>query len=205
MMWWSGFLLGFAGSLHCAGMCGPLLLATKGTSAYGTWVHHLGRLLSYVMLGVFATGLVFMVPGRWAQTTLSILLGIGLLIFAFFQWRTPRWSVSYAPWRWAMGKILKLPGTSRSLLAGLAHGLLPCGLSYAAAFAAGGTTAPVGYMVLFGLGTLPALLGFQWALAPWLAHRKQWTIAVMVGTGIWLVVRGYLALQAPEVMTGHCA
>ncbi|MFM7399351.1 MAG: sulfite exporter TauE/SafE family protein, partial [Bacteroidota bacterium] len=37
----SALLLGFAGSLHCAGMCGPLILAmpfhTKGGS--GGWRH----------------------------------------------------------------------------------------------------------------------------------------------------------------------
>jgi sulfite exporter TauE/SafE len=27
MMLWTGFMLGLVGSLHCAGMCGPLAMA----------------------------------------------------------------------------------------------------------------------------------------------------------------------------------
>ena len=51
-------LLGLAGSLHCVGMCGPLLLALP-LDAAGKWqvlrqmlVYHSGRILTYAVLGV---------------------------------------------------------------------------------------------------------------------------------------------------------
>jgi len=68
--------IGFAGSLHCLGMCGPLVLAyslhvarrsetmAEGGSASFSWRHgifhhvafHAGRLLSYGLLGTLAGG-----------------------------------------------------------------------------------------------------------------------------------------------------
>ena len=57
-MLWTAFLLGLAGSLHCAGMCGPLALALPatgtGTVGYvtGRLAYNLGRLATYSVLGV---------------------------------------------------------------------------------------------------------------------------------------------------------
>jgi sulfite exporter TauE/SafE len=55
----AGLVLGMAGSLHCVGMCGPLVLMMP-TGWLGTLIYHLGRTLTYALLGLLA-GLMFQV------------------------------------------------------------------------------------------------------------------------------------------------
>ena len=57
MIIWTAILLGLVGSLHCAGMCGPLALAlpTTGNSrssfVLGRLAYNSGRILTYCGLG----------------------------------------------------------------------------------------------------------------------------------------------------------
>ena len=57
------YVLGFLGSLHCAAMCGPLMLALPvppgGPARFlaGRIIYQIGRIATYCMLGVVA-GLV---------------------------------------------------------------------------------------------------------------------------------------------------
>ena len=52
------FFLGLLGSLHCAAMCGPLMLALPDGSASaghfiaGRIIYQLGRVLTYGLLGI---------------------------------------------------------------------------------------------------------------------------------------------------------
>ena len=48
------FLIGLAGSLHCVGMCGPVMLAFNGASQKkgGFVLYHSGRILSYLIIGL---------------------------------------------------------------------------------------------------------------------------------------------------------
>src|SRR5947209_7714986 len=55
---WTAFILGLAGSLHCAGMCGPLALALPAAGK-GPWgfvlgraAYNLGRIITYCALGI---------------------------------------------------------------------------------------------------------------------------------------------------------
>ena len=61
------FLLGFLGSGHCIGMCGPLVVAFPGQS--GRFSAHLcyhgGRLLTYVVIGAVMGAL----GGGWSALT----------------------------------------------------------------------------------------------------------------------------------------
>ena len=53
MDYWTAFILGLVGSLHCAGMCGPLALALPGAAAtparfaLGRVAYNLGRIVTY--------------------------------------------------------------------------------------------------------------------------------------------------------------
>ena len=51
--------LGLLGSLHCAAMCGPLMLAIPGADGQGRFItdrilYQLGRITTYAALGVIA-------------------------------------------------------------------------------------------------------------------------------------------------------
>ena len=58
MDYWTAFILGLAGSLHCAAMCGPLALALPSPAAsqagfvFSRVAYNLGRLVTYCLLGV---------------------------------------------------------------------------------------------------------------------------------------------------------
>lgn len=56
-MIWSGFVLGFLGSFHCIGMCGPLAMSlpdTASSNVYfmsGRLLYNLGRAATYTFMG----------------------------------------------------------------------------------------------------------------------------------------------------------
>lgn len=175
------FLLGFLGSGHCIGMCGPLVVAFPGHS--GRFSAHLfyhgGRVLTYVVIGAVMGALgggwgilagASMMPRSLAlfQVWLSLLVAVILLILGFFRLglvREPGW-LSITPPRTATDRRALFKGAqagrpSALFFTGLLMGTLPCGLSYAAfvrALAAGGWGQGAIQTLAFGLGTLPSLL-----------------------------------------------
>src|ERR1035438_9969814 len=84
----AAFLLGLVGSLHCAGMCGPLALALPAagntTPAYvlGRVAYNLGRIVTYCLLGIVfgLAGWTFLLSGvqRWTSIALGVALMMGL-------------------------------------------------------------------------------------------------------------------------------
>ena len=159
--------LGIAGSLHCAGMCGPLLLSVSlikknKTSFYSEmFTHHSGRIFAYSILGLIAGSMGQVLASGGLQQKLSILAGTSLLLILalpyFFQ-RKSKFSI-YLKGKWA--RFINKQGLTNSFALGIVNGLLPCGLVYAAlasAAATGSYATGVLFMFLFGLGTLPLLL-----------------------------------------------
>jgi sulfite exporter TauE/SafE len=76
----AAFLLGLTGSLHCVGMCGPLMLAAgNGGRWQSAFAYQSGRILIYVFLGLIL-GSFGLGMRLWnAQSTIALLSG-GLLI-----------------------------------------------------------------------------------------------------------------------------
>jgi sulfite exporter TauE/SafE len=172
---WTAFLLGLAGSVHCAGMCGPLVLAlakvrprTKHEWA-GRLFHHLGRLLSYCLLGLALGSLSHAIVPPGFQRWLSALLGTTLLTGLLLSARAP---IAGPFFRWvALLKnstrfLLQKNTLASHVLMGALNGLLPCGLVYIAAAGAASTGhswSGAAYMALFGAGTWPMMLGIHFA------------------------------------------
>jgi len=170
---WTAFVLGTVGSLHCAGMCGPLALAlpTAGNSApayfAGRLAYNLGRIITYCLLGLMfgVLGKTLFLAGvqRWVSIALGVMLLAGL--FA---------SRKVALWRPVTGLVDRLKAGMSALLRrrsvtaltvlGLLNGLLPCGLVYVAAAGAtltGGIFSGAMYMAAFGAGTVPMMLAIS--------------------------------------------
>jgi hypothetical protein len=204
---WSAFFLGLVGSLHCAGMCGPLALAlpiSKGgrfTFVMGRTAYNLGRLLTYTLLGI-AFGLLgksFAVIG--AQRWISIAAGVAILLALF---ASPRRSFTaplfqlVARLKAALGNLLERRSISSLAVVGTLNGLLPCGLVYVACAGAattGGLLAGAEYMFLFGLGTVPVML----AASLLVRIRFQRLVPVcLFAVGTLLILRG-LSLGIPFV------
>ncbi len=195
----AGALLGLAGSLHCAAMCGPLATLMRQR----TIAHHTGRIVVYALLGWIAGVTGTLVVGSDHSRVLSTLVGTGLIATVILPlvWRVRRSPT--APFsRLVATTIAALVAHRRGPLGALAfgalNGLLPCGLLYTAVVAAG-TLGPLDGVVLmlgFGAATLPALGSVVW-LAGRLPRRpaniRRIGSAVTLVVGALLIVRGVWA------------
>jgi hypothetical protein len=221
---WSAFLLGFAGSLHCAGMCGPLALALPmaGRSGAGflagRLAYNAGRVVTYCLLGgVFGLlGKLLLLAGvqRWVSIALGVLLLVGLA--ASRRWE--RWlpvARLVNPLKARMAPLLRQPTFTALGVLGLLNGLLPCGLVYVAgagAVATGHLATGVAYMAVFGLGTVPMMLAMSLSgklLSAPLRHRLRSLVPISIAlVAALLVLRGLglgIPYLSPDLSTGHCA
>ncbi len=166
MFFWTAFLLGLAGSLHCAAMCGPLVLAMRmpGRVVSGRLLSNSGRIAVYVVLGA-----IFGLVGRTLvfaglQNAVSIAAGVAILFGFLFSVRVGvnlQVARVIARLKSAFGLLLKKQSHGSLFVLGALNGLLPCGLVYVAlavAAASGDILHGAGTMLAFGLGTLPMML-----------------------------------------------
>ncbi len=173
-MLWSAFLIGFFGSFHCIGMCGPIALAipvqnsSRPNLIFGRILYNVGRAISYA-----AIGLVFGLIGQGLsiaglQQSTSIVAGVLILAMVLLPSRLsqkisllkPAYQFTNAL-KIKFGKLLKGKSNYTTFLIGLLNGFLPCGLVYmavAGAMATGGYFDGALYMFLFGIGTIPVML-----------------------------------------------
>lgn len=171
----SALLLGIAGSIHCAGMCGPLILAMPFHRKEGShnglkhlMVYHTGRILVYVLLGILTGTIGKGVAIAGIQKGLSLAAGFFLIVMAFTIWRfeflvasIPGFARYTGAVQRMIGKAMGKQGYRTTLSLGALNGMLPCGLVYGALAGAISTMEPVGggvFMLLFGAGTIPMLL-----------------------------------------------
>lgn len=209
---WTAFLLGLVGSLHCAGMCGPLALAlpAAGTNTGGYFsgrlAYNFGRIATYCSLGV-----VFGLVGKtlWLagiQRWVSIGLGVALLAGLLTSRRLALWRPVMAlveRLKSSMSALLRRRSVASLALLGLLNGLLPCGLVYVACAGAtvtGGVASGAQYMAAFGAGTVPLMLAISLSgrLVPLplrLKLRKAIPVSVCLLAAL-LILRG-MALGVP--------
>jgi sulfite exporter TauE/SafE len=211
---WTAFILGLVGSLHCAGMCGPLALALPAAgntaSGYvaGRAAYNLGRVITYCLLGV-----VFGLLGKtlWLagiQRWVSIALGLALLAGLFTSRKLALWrpvTLSVERLKLHMSTLLRRRSFAALAALGLLNGLLPCGLVYVACAGATATSdvlAGAAYMAAFGAGTVPMMLaiGLSGKLVPFSLRLKlQKAIPVSVFLlALLLILRG-MSLGIPYV------
>ena len=168
---WTAFALGLIGSLHCAVMCGPLMLAVTSITKSGAsftssrLVYHAGRIATYAAIGAMfgAIGRTAALVGlqRWISLFAGIAILAGLLLSSRFALKFPVVKL-VTKLKAAFARMLRQRGLGAQFLMGAINGLLPCGLVYVAAAGAATTLSPsLGalHMAAFGAGTLPMLLG----------------------------------------------
>lgn len=180
------FMLGLVSSLHCVQMCGPIVLSysisleSLTTSCRTAAVpplltnhlaYNIGRILTYCLLGAVAgtaghaMGLLGHLAGVSHALALiagaaMILIGIAMLGVIPAQLLGNKLLRVPSSFLQRVGKLIATPGARKRFVLGLALGLLPCGLTYAAllkAMATGSHYAGAATMLAFGLGTAGAL------------------------------------------------
>ncbi len=219
--------LGFLGSTHCIGMCGPLVVAMSGGNkidlqfAIRQGMYNAGRIYTYVLLGG-AFGFMGSVAGMAGfQQWLSIIAGTIVLALTIMPMAIRSRLLGYNSIARLTAKLqqqFKQLLSSRNPLSrfgfGAINGLLPCGLIYAAlagALATGSVQSGMGFMLFFGLGTVPALLMVS-ALSkharPALLKIKGMIPVMLMAMGVLLILRGlnlgipYISPQSTE-KEGH--
>jgi sulfite exporter TauE/SafE len=166
----TAFILGLVGSLHCAGMCGPLALALPHPGGSATrffasrFAYNLGRVVTYIFIGIcfgsLGRSLVLAGLQRWTSITLGALLLLALIFSRKLRLLTPL-SLLVERLKQHMSALLRRRSLYAVLILGLLNGLLPCGLVYVAATGAAATGSILGgagYMAAFGAGTVPIML-----------------------------------------------
>ncbi|MBT8420658.1 MAG: sulfite exporter TauE/SafE family protein [Gammaproteobacteria bacterium] len=170
------FMTGLLGSAHCIGMCGALVSGNfirLGREAHGPLPYlsyQLARIGVYTLIGIAAASaghaLISMGFIGAAQGILQLVVGlavviIGLEIGGFTPWRlrTPGLSVAIMG-HWLRNITRKGP-VAGALIGGIMNGFIPCPLSFAMAIKAATAPSPLEgalLMLIFGLGTVPAML-----------------------------------------------
>jgi len=198
---------GLASGVHCVGMCGGIVAAFDSKRFIrieepGRWKRHLafnlGRISTYAAAGaaVGTLGAAAYAAGALpAQEMLHLaangmLVLVGLYLAGADRLLAPLESLGMPLWRrlqpLAAG-LLPARTMTRSYLAGLAWGWLPCAMVYAALTAAtfsGSAASGALGMAAFGLGTLPFLLGAGWLASRLHAWRRVAGAAVL-GFGVY--------------------
>lgn len=217
-MFYTAFILGFLGSFHCVGMCGPLTLLLPldhkkpVKKAFQVIMYHLAKALSYMSLG-----LLFGLLGKGLfignyQQKLSVVVGALMILIAIFSLINVKLNALTKPIYFLIGKIkyalgqqLRHKSAFSVFFIGFFNGFLPCGLVYMALFGAlaqTDLTLSVLYMFAFGLGTVPLMTATIY-LGNFLSQRTKKYIQkaipfVIILIGILFILRG-LALGIPYV------
>lgn len=205
-----GFMLGFAGSLHCIGMCGPLALAlpvqhlSPVRKTFSILLYQVGRVSTYTLLGLLfgMAGQLVYIGGF--QQSFSVIMGILILAsLAYFYFGKTRMQPAFLRrfngkvQQWIV-QILQSPKKLYSfLLLGMANGLLPCGMIYmavAAALTSSGIGNSMLFMAMFGVGTMPAMIAVSYfgstaglTLRRKVQHATPFIMALMA---VILILRG---------------
>ncbi|HPM30937.1 MAG TPA: sulfite exporter TauE/SafE family protein [Chryseolinea sp.] len=213
-MAFTALIIGFAGSLHCIGMCSPLIMAAtaiKPSVIFSRLIYNAGRLFTYALLGTIVTGIGMTLPARNYQNLLSIILGIALLLIALGGIRNthiPFISDAFQSLsmrlKYVFSKYLRKKSYQSLFILGSINGLLPCGLTFLAltyCLTLQGPMDGFSFMLLFGIGTLPVMLGFtsilQFLIRKFHFNVKGISTGMLVLSGVVLIARVFI-VQLPH-------
>lgn len=174
-MLWTALVLGLAGSFHCIGMCGPIAFvlpvdrSSKSKLIFQTILYHLGRIISYSLIGLLFG---FIGKGLYLagfQQRLSILMGVVMIaivlipakIFNKYNFSKPLYQI-IGKVKQKLGSYLTKKSNKALFLIGFFNGFLPCGLVYMAllgSISTGNVLNGALYMSVFGIGTIPLMTG----------------------------------------------
>ncbi|WP_317897634.1 sulfite exporter TauE/SafE family protein [Aurantibacillus circumpalustris] len=222
ILFWAAISLGFLGSFHCVGMCGPIALAlpigqlNSVQRFFSVLLYNFGRMFTYAIFGLIfgALGKSFALFGY--QQALSITLGILILLGLFLPKKIiSKWSITSSIYTFfnklktKLSSLFSKEGKKTLFLIGILNGLLPCGLVYMAVAGAIATSDILKgsiFMAVFGLGTFPVMIAL-----PYFGNRINLTfrnkirkvVPVFLGVmAVLLIVRG-LNLGIPYLSPQH--
>jgi sulfite exporter TauE/SafE len=221
MFLFSALLVGLLGSLHCIGMCGPIALSlplqsrSKIEMITGRLLYNAGRIFTYSVLGSVFGFMGYRLAIFGLERNISIVAGSIILLvlaFSFSKNKTLLLNFFFLKYTSVIKNIFrKLFGKKSKVtlfLIGSVNGLLPCGFVYialAAAATTGNFLSGMGYMLLFGAGTLPVMLSISFAgnflgikFQPIIRRSTPWIAAAVA---VFLIWRGVMI--EPQICCNH--
>lgn len=201
------------GSVHCVSMCGGLAACAFNVStATPRWFnvawYNLGRLISYVLLGLVAgatgqaigsVGTLYGIPqiATWIFGAVLIVWGVQRLILGAELFSLPFLGKAWSRLARVLLPLSASAGIAKAFLLGCINGLLPCGWLYAFVAVAAATGSPATgalTMSVFWLGNAPAVAGSA-LLGGWVQRVGGKTAPRL--TALFLIAAGIFSL------TGH--
>ncbi|MFT5734679.1 MAG: sulfite exporter TauE/SafE [Planctomycetota bacterium] len=172
LAWPAIFAASLVGSMHCAGMCGPLMAVVmakprsdgsgavasgRGSSSVSLLVYYHGaRGLAYALLGAAAGAagqladlagvLAGLQPLAATLAAVTLLLTGALIGLRHLGARIPSFALPKPIIAWVQGlqrRAFQFPPATRAMAIGACTALLPCGWLYAFATVAAGTASPL--------------------------------------------------------------
>lgn len=214
----TAFLVGLFGGVHCVGMCGGIVgILTAGLprSANAGWLdalpyqlgYNLGRILGYMLagalMGALGAALVQTASVHYGQRFLYAVAGLFMVLLGLYlaDWwrgleRLER--IGARIWRRIapLGqRWLPVKSPFQAVAVGLVWAWIPCGLVYSVliwAIASGSAWHGALWLLSFGLGTLPSLLGM--GMLAGAAARYAERPLVRQAAGVLVILLGLNAL-----------
>jgi sulfite exporter TauE/SafE len=210
--------MGLLGSLHCIGMCGGLVSAVAMSRPTIWWPglfgYQIGRVTTYTLFGLIAGlfGTALGHIGGWPMLrALAVIAGVLMIVFGLnlAGWLPDplrRFTATISQ-RIGLAKLAHRLAGQASLsgwyVMGLANGLLPCGLVYAAlglSLASGDTASAVSMMFFFGIGTIPSMMFAPSLIRKLTPELRGWSLRI---AGVIVIVLGVMTTMRDGSMHGQ--
>lgn len=199
-------LMGLTGSLHCAGMCGPIIWVMPFQrlsgirKTLGIGLYHLGRISVYAVLAAVLHSFKSLFNPQ-VQQYVSIGMGGMLIVAGLFSFFPSSKFTIKLPWtgfvRKHLGAFMGNPSVGSLFVTGMLNGLLPCGLVYmalSATMVVPDVGQAIAFMYVFGIGTVPMLVALTIIKdrAKFLnfSSARKFVPVVMIAFGCLFMLRG---------------
>ena len=195
--------MGIVGSLHCVGMCGPIIMSIPWSNtqkALQISLYHVGRATTYAIMGALVGGVgqLFLPKdlGVWPALISGSVLVLVFLAQSFptvlQNNRFPASSIAGF-----FRSFLKMDSVFSRFFMGMVNGILPCGMVYSALAVAilyHNALYSGLFMFLFGIGTSPLLvllsrIKMYLGKYPFFKREKTIRFALLL-LGLLIILRG---------------
>ena len=209
--------MGIVGSLHCVGMCGPIIMSIPWSNtqkALQISLYHVGRATTYAIMGALVGGVGQLFLPKDLGVWPALISGSALVLVFLAQSFPTVLQNNRFPASSIAGffrSFLKMDSVFSRFFMGMVNGILPCGMVYSALAVAilyhNALYSGI-FMFLFGIGTSPLLvllsrIKMYLSKYPFFKREKTIRFALLI-LGLLIILRGAnlgIPMISPKVTT----